>query len=133
MKQVIFENKYNHGVKGLYHGQCFDIDFNLNKDLLNVLTDDEVEEVINAFNEEVAKQSSMLGIEIGSFIRVNIFEGGDIFEYELEVTSIDEQGYDDEGNYFCVAYGVGITKADEEMAEEFTHRIEPSNFALILM
>lgn len=133
MKQIIFENKYKNGIKGLYHGQCFDIDLRLKEDKLNVLTNDEVEEVTKAFNEESKSQSSMLSIEIGCFVRLNVIEGGDIFEYELEVTSIDEQGYDDEGNYFCIAYGNGITKADEEMAEEYTHRIEPSNFALVLI
>lgn len=133
MKNIIFETKHAEGIRGLYHGQPYKINFDSRQDLLEVLTDNEVEEVLKEFDTESVSSSSMLGIDIGSFVRINIFEGGDIFEYELEVTSIEEQGYDDEGNYFCIAYGDGITKADEEMAEEFTHRIEPSNFAGILI
>lgn len=133
MKNIIFENKYNGGIKGLYHGQCYDIDFKTKKDLLNILSDDEVEEVITAYDNEYINSCSMLGLEVGSFVRVNMFEGGDIFEYELEVTSIDEQGYDDNGNYYCVAYGEGLSRSDKELAEEFTSRIEPLNFAGILI
>lgn len=133
MKEIVFESKHKEGVKGLYNGQPYHIDFNLNKDILGMLSSDEVKEVIDAFDKEITNPSSMLGINIGSFVRVNIFEGGDIFQYELEVMSIDEQGFDDEGNYFCVAYGVGITKSDEELAEEFTHRIEQSNFTTVLI
>lgn len=133
MKNIIFETKHKEGIRGLYHGQPYKIDFKTKSDLLEVLSDDEVEEVLKEYDTEVVNPSFMLGIEIGSFVKVNIFEGGDIFEYELEVTSIEEQGYDDEGNYFCVAYGEGLTDADKELAEEFTHRIDSSNFASILI
>lgn len=133
MKKIIFENKYETGIKGLYYGQPYNIDFNLKQDLLKVLTDDEVEEVLDIFYKEKYGFSSMIGIDIGTFVTVNLFEGGEIIEYNIEVRSIEEQGYDDEGNYYCIAYGVGVTEADEEMAEKYTHRLEPSNFASILI
>lgn len=133
MNNIIFEFKNNNGIKGLYNGQPFDIDFETNTDKLNMLTTNEVEEVITEFKKESVNPSSMLSVEVGAIVRVSIFEGGEIFEYDLNVTSIEEQGFDDEGNYYCVADGYPIDKESRELAEEFTSRIDSSNFAFVMI
>ena len=70
----------------------------------------------------------MLSIEVGSEVVVSIEEGHCYDEYTLKVNCIDEEGIDDVGNYYCIAFGTGVSEDDKEMEEDYTCRIEPLNF-----
>jgi hypothetical protein len=71
--------------------------------------------------------TTMKDIEIGDIVEVAIEEGHVIFRYKLKVTDI-EIGDENE----IITYGEGITKEHEDLAEEFTHRIDWSNFYKIV-
>lgn len=90
-----------------------------------------MQEVIEDFKSQ-KEDNQMLNLEIGSKVRVMIEEGHCLIEYDLKVDSIEEEGVDDEGNYYCEAFGIGITEEDEEMAEEYTHRIDSMCFGKII-
>lgn len=131
MRNIIIEKKSKEIIEGKYYGQAFQIDLALKKDCYHILTDDEVQEVIEDFKSQ-KEDNQMLSLEIGSKVRVMIEEGHCLIEYDLKVDSIEEEGVDDEGNYYCVAFGIGITEEDEEMAEEYTHRIDSMCFGKII-
>lgn len=131
MKNIIIEKK-SKKITGTYHGQCFEIELTSKNDNLGTLADEEVMEVLEYFENEKKNEQSMLNVEIGTNIQVSIEEGHESIEYTLKVTSIDEEFVDDDGNYCCIAYGNGVSEEDESLAEEFTHRIEPSNFVKVL-
>lgn len=132
MKNIIINFKSNRIIKGTYYGQPFSINLNTKEDDLGILANDEEKEVISFFEEKSLDKSSMIGLNIGSIVKVVPTEGGEFFQYELKVTSIEEQGSDEDGNYFCVAYGEGVTSVDKKLAEDFTSRIEPLNFGSII-
>lgn len=131
MRNIIIEKKSKEIIEGKYYGQSFQIDLALKKDCYHILTDDEVQEVIEDFKSQ-KEDNQMLSLEIGSKVRVMIEEGHCLIEYDLKVDSIEEEGVDDEGNYYCVAFGTGITEEDEEMAEDYTHRIDSMSFGKII-
>lgn len=131
MRNIIIEKKSKEIIEGTYYGQLFKIDLTTKEDRKSVLTNEEVLEVIEDFKSQ-KEDNQMLNLEIGSKVRVMIEEGHCLVEYDLKVDSIEEEGVDDEGNYYCVAFGTGITEEDEEMAEDYTHRIDSMSFGKII-
>lgn len=73
-------------------------------------------------------KEGMESIKIGNIVEVAIEEGHELFYYQLLVEGIEV--YEEEKE--IVAYGVGINEEHEELAEEFTHRIDASNFVRIV-
>lgn len=131
MIDIIIKNQTKEYIGGTYFGQPYKINLNTQKDELSMLLDEESKEVINSLNEQ-AKENNMLLIKEGTIVRVCVEEGHDIFEYNLKIKSIEEECNDDNGNYCCVAFGVGITEEDEECAEELTHMVDSMNFCRII-
>lgn len=70
-------------------------------------------------------------IKKGNVVEVFAEEGHDLFYYALVVEEI-EVNEEIKGEKEIVAYGKGINDENEEAAEEFTHRIDASNFVQVM-
>lgn len=131
MMNIIIKNKTDNYVSGTYFGQSYKINFQTKQDEFEVLTNEESQEVLNSLVEQ-SKENIMLLIKLGSIVRVQEEEGHVISEYDLKIESIEEELNDEEGTYFCTAYGSGVTEEDEELADDFTHMVTYMNLLKII-
>ena len=131
MENIIINSRERNYIQGLYHGQPYKVSLTDKKDILGMLSDREAVEVLEKLYLQ-EKHNPMLLVRPGSIVRISIEEGHMLFEYDLVIQNIEEEYVDDNGNYGCTAFGIGIREEDEELANEYTHMVDSTNLVSII-